>query len=331
VEARKDPVDVLLFVSLFPRSIAGPIVRLREIQGELRAPSPTVEDVREGAIRFAHGLAKKVLVADQIAPVADAAFSTASSGELTTPAAWIGILAYTLQLYFDVSGYSDMAIGIAKMLGFTLPENFRRPYAASSMTDFWRRWHMTLSRWFRDYVYIPLGGNRGSERATYRNLTVVFLLTGLWHGAAWTFVLWGAYHGAWLAIERRGGWREPAERVGAAALRRASTFLIVLIGWVLFRAGTPGVAADYYRAMVDLHGGMTPQVDAALTNRAGVTLALASLIVLAPAREAGGLWLARAHSLVPAVARTATLGLVLPLSLAYALAGNFSPFLYIRF
>ncbi len=155
VKARRDPLDVLLFVALFPRSIAGPIVRLREIQHDLRRPQPTLEGIAEGSVRFSQGLAKKVLIADQIAPIADACFATASRGEpLSMTAAWLGALAYSLQLYFDFSGYSDMAIGIARMLGFKLPENFNRPYSAVSVTDFWRRWHMTLSRWFRDYVYI---------------------------------------------------------------------------------------------------------------------------------------------------------------------------------
>ncbi len=162
-----------------------------------------------------------MLIADQIAPVADAAFAAAGDGSLTTTAAWIGALAYALQLYFDFSGYSDMAIGIGMMLGFRLPENFNRPYSSVSITDFWRRWHVTLSRWFRDYVYISLGGNRRGERATYRNLAIVFILTGFWHGAQWAFVLWGLYHGAWMLIERRMGWRAVDGPVRFVPLRRA--------------------------------------------------------------------------------------------------------------
>ncbi len=163
-----------------------------------------------GVYRFAHGLGKKVLIADTVAPIADAVFAT-PAGELGTMTALLGLVAYTVQLYFDFSGYSDMAIGIGQMFGFKLPENFDRPYASRSVTEFWRRWHMSLSRWFRDYLYVPLGGNRGSGLATYRNLIIVFLVTGLWHGAAWTFVVWGAYHGLILLVERRLGiGRDPA-------------------------------------------------------------------------------------------------------------------------
>lgn len=332
VAPRRDPLDVLLFVSFFPRSIAGPITRLREIQAELRAPRPRPEQVGAGAIRFAHGLAKKVLIADQIAPIADAAFAAAGNGTLTTPAAWVGVVAFALQLYFDFSGYSDMAIGIGMMLGFRLPENFNRPYSAVSVTDFWRRWHMTLSRWFRDYVYIPLGGSQRGSRKTYRNLLIVFLLTGLWHGAAWVFVLWGLYHGAWLMIERRMGWRAVDDSPPRhAAARRAATFLIVLVGWVLFRAESLDVALDYYAAMVAPAGGLTAPVSAALTDQALFALALASLIVLAPGARNGGRWLAETAGRVPAIARLATLLLVLPLALVYAFAQEFSPFLYFQF
>jgi len=331
VEARRDPFDVLLFVAFFPRSIAGPITRMREIQADLRAPRPRAADVGAGATRFAHGLAKKVLIADQIAPVADAAFAAAGSGSLTTSAAWIGALAFALQLYFDFSGYSDMAIGIGMMLGFRLPENFRRPYSAVSMTDFWRRWHMTLSRWFRDYVYIPLGGNRHGERATYRNLLLVFALTGLWHGAAWSFVLWGLYHGAWLMLERRMGWRAVDGPVAHAALRRAATFLIVLVGWVLFRAATLGDALHFYEAMLVPARGVTPAVADALTSQATFALALAALIALVPGAIGGGRWLAEAGGRVPALARAATLAVVLPVALAFAFASTFSPFLYFQF
>lgn len=331
VEPRRDPTDVLLFVAFFPRSIAGPITRLREIQAELHEPRPRLEEINAGAIRFAYGLAKKVLIADQIAPVADAAFA-ASGGDLTTSAAWIGALAFTLQLYFDFSGYSDMAIGIGQMLGFRLPENFRRPYSAVSLTDFWRRWHMTLSRWFRDYVYIPLGGSRGGSRATYRSLLIVFALTGFWHGAAWSFVLWGLYHGAWLMLERRFGWRAVGDQPPRhAGLRRACTFLIVLVGWVLFRAESLGQAGDFYEAMVVPTGGLTLAVEEALTNQALAAFAVAMLIVLLPGLRSGGRWLAEASGQVPAAARFATLGVVLPLALVFAFAQTFSPFLYFQF
>lgn len=332
VRARRDPLDVLLFVALFPRSIAGPIVRLREIQHELRAPRPHAEMVQAGAIRFAHGLAKKVLIADQIAPIADAAFASAADGTLTTSAAWIGAVAYALQLYFDFSAYSDMAIGIALMLGFRLPENFDRPYSSHSITDFWRRWHMTLSRWFRDYVYIPLGGSRGGPRATQRNLLIVFALTGIWHGAGWAFLLWGLYHGAWLMIERRARWRHGVnDETPLPWLRRASVLLIVLIGWVLFRAESLGLAADYYKAMLVPTSGLTASVDLALDRQSLFCLVAGACVVLLPRHRSGGRLLMEGTGRRVAALRVVLLIAILPVSLALAFSSDYSPFLYFQF
>src|SRR4051812_20068857 len=194
------------------------------------------------------------------------------AASLDLPLAWVGIVAYTLQIYFDFSGYSDMAIGLGRVLGFPYPENFNQPYRSLSITEFWRRWHMTLSRWFRDYVYIPLGGSRGTQAQTVRNLLVVFALTGAWHGAAWTFVLWGFYNGVLLVGERLGGVAALPER-RLEVPRRALTFLLVVLGWVLFRSGSVGQAGDFYAAMVPhgdlalhpfLSGVLTPQVKLAL-------------------------------------------------------------------
>lgn len=332
VEARRDPLDVLLFVALFPRSIAGPIVRLREIQHELRAPRPRADMVQDGVIRFSHGLAKKVLIADQIAPIADAAFASAADGTLTTSAAWIGAVAYALQLYFDFSAYSDMAIGIGLMLGFRLPENFDRPYSSESITDFWRRWHMTLSRWFRDYVYIPLGGNRGDARATQRNLLIVFALTGVWHGAGWAFLLWGLYHGAWLMLERRAGWRHGVDdRARRPALRRASVLLIVLVGWVVFRAESLDLAFDYYRTMVVPSGGLNRDVDIALDRQSLFCLALAACVVVLPRRRSGGRTLVEGTGRRIVAMRVVVVGVLLPVALLQAFSSDFSPFLYFQF
>ena len=211
------------YMAFFPQLIAGPIIRYKQIDDQIRTPPPRsqrLDDLAEGFPRFALGLCKKVLIADQVAPIADAAFS--GDGDLTTGAAWIGALAYTIQIYFDFSGYSDMAIGLARMFGFKFPENFARPYSAVSMTDFWRRWHITLSSWFRDYVYIPLGGSRVSQRVTVRNLMIIFLLVGFWHGAAWTFVLWGVYNGALLVAERLTGISKAPDARLAAPRRAAS-------------------------------------------------------------------------------------------------------------
>lgn len=330
VEARRDPLDVLLFVALFPRSIAGPIVRLREIQHDLRRPQPTAELMSAGAMRFSYGLAKKVLIADQIAPIADAAFVAAEAGTLSTSAAWIGAVAYALQLYFDFSAYSDMAIGIGMMLGFRLPENFNRPYSAVSMTDFWRRWHMTLSRWFRDYVYIPLGGNRSGGARTYVNLLIVFGLTGIWHGAAWAFLIWGLYHGSWLMLERKMGWRATDGPVRHAWARRLAVLLIVLIGWVTFRAESMSLAVDFYSAMFTPTGSGLTALDGTLGTQAVVALLIGASVVLLPGVRSGGRAIIDGGGLQVTALRTAVL-LALPVVLAYSLASSYSPFLYFQF
>jgi len=200
--ASRNPVAFIAYIAMFPQLVAGPIVRYREIADQLpQQRFHRLDDFAAGFPRFALGLTKKVIVADQLGPVVATCFDT-SPHDMTFAIAWLGAIAYTLQLYFDFSGYSDMAIGLGRMLGFRLPENFARPYSSVTVTEFWRRWHMSLSRWFRDYVYIPLGGNRHGVAKTYRNLGIVFVLTGFWHGANWTFLVWGLYHGALLVIER---------------------------------------------------------------------------------------------------------------------------------
>lgn len=328
------PVDrfgeLLLCVCLFPHLIAGPIVRFAQLQDELRARHRTVEGFAGGVVRFTHGLAKKVLIADVVAEVADAAFTT-DPGRLSGGVAAIGILAYTLQIYFDFSGYSDMAIGLAAMLGFHFPENFNRPYSAVSVTDFWRRWHMSLSTWFRDYLYIPLGGNQRGELATLRNLLLVFFVTGLWHGAAATFVIWGLYHGAWLLIERVTGLRRAPRSTAAVVARRAATAAIVMVGWVFFRAPTLSGATGYLGALFGGWGRQTlPQLQAVLDHRTTLTLALASLVFLVPPSWSTPQFLA-ASTPRAAAWRVALVGVGLPLAVVFIAAGSFSPFLYFRF
>jgi alginate O-acetyltransferase complex protein AlgI len=331
VQARRSLLDVLLFVFLFPRSIAGPIVRLREIQDQLGPRPVLLDDLADGVTRFVHGLLKKVLVADQVAPVADAAF--AGGTHPTTTGAWLGALAYAIQIYFDFSGYSDMAIGLAQMFGFRLPENFNRPYSAVSITDFWRRWHMTLSRWFRDYLYIPLGGNRGTPGRVYANLALVFLLVGFWHGAQWTFVVWGAYHGALLILERVTGQRMTGDgKVAAVAVRRAVTFLLVLIGWVFFRASSIDAAGRFLGRMFWPHGfAPGPGVETALTNQVLLIGGLALLVTLLPRRLVIGRVLASARGGGAMLGRVGEVAIGLPIALLLVVSGTFSPFLYFRF
>ncbi|MCD4735918.1 MAG: MBOAT family protein, partial [Bacteroidales bacterium] len=199
----KKVTDYALYILMFPQLIAGPIVRFNEIAGQIedRSRNENLNNRITGFFRFTIGLAKKVLIANVMGEHVDAVFEL-SPEQLTTLTTWIGILAYAFQIYFDFSGYSDMAIGLGRMMGFDFPENFRNPYISQSITEFWRRWHITLGKWMRDYLYIPLGGNRGSGMRTYFNLWVVFLISGLWHGAAWNFVLWGVFHGFFLVMER---------------------------------------------------------------------------------------------------------------------------------
>jgi alginate O-acetyltransferase complex protein AlgI len=235
VEVQKNPLRLALYVSLFPQLIAGPIVRYRDVARDIASRHVRREDLATGAWRFTVGLAKKMLLANVFAIPADLVFQSPVQ-EMTPAAVWVGVFAYTLQIYFDFSGYSDMAIGIGRMLGFHFLENFNYPYIASSVTDFWRRWHISLSTWFRDYLYIPLGGNRGGMFKTGRNLVVVFFLCGLWHGASWNFVVWGLFHGGFLVLERLLKGPGPAKM--GWGLGHAWTLAVVCIGWVLFRAET---------------------------------------------------------------------------------------------
>ncbi len=234
-----NPVDYALFISFFPQLVAGPIVRAREFFADLyQWRKPTAEEASRGLMLLLLGLAKKTVMADQFAQIANGYFEDTAKhpGMLS---AWSGVIAFGIQIYFDFSGYTDMSIGMAKLLGFHFPVNFRRPYLASSMTDFWHRWHISLSRWLRDYLYIPLGGNRGGALKTYRNLMLTMLLGGLWHGASWNFVAWGGYHGALLSVERMFRGNKPAESktwTMLYPLQALITFALAMVGWVFFRA-----------------------------------------------------------------------------------------------
>lgn len=243
--------DYALYVILFPQLIAGPIVRYNEISEELqdRRAKINADNRLLGIFRFSLGLAKKVLIANVLGAEADRIFGMEES-MLKAQHAWYGVLCYTFQIYFDFSGYSDMAIGIGRMLGFTFPENFRNPYISGSITEFWRRWHITLSTWMRDYLYIPLGGNRVKAGRLYINLWTVFLISGLWHGAAWTFVIWGAYHGALLVLERL-FLLKLYDRM-PRLLRVLIIFVLVMIGWVFFRADDLGIAWQFIESMFSL-------------------------------------------------------------------------------
>ena len=237
----KNFIDFACYVSLFPQLVAGPIIRFSEVADQLQERSHTVEKFARGVAFVSLGMAKKILLANPCGKIADTVFDAGSALPLD---AWYGVLAYSFQIYFDFSGYSDMAIGLGLMLGFVFPKNFDSPYKAASITDFWRRWHMSLSTWLRDYLYIPLGGSRKGPRRTYVNLALVMLLGGLWHGAAWNFVIWGGFHGLLLAGERMRGKKSFFAALPRPA-RVGGTFFLVLISWVFFRADNLGRATDY--------------------------------------------------------------------------------------
>ena len=230
-KVQKNPLNLLLYVSMFPQLIAGPIVRYQSIEEEITGRKESVEKFSNGLRRFILGLGKKVLLANSLAVVSDYVFTEVPFEEYSSALCWLGAIAYTLQIYFDFSGYSDMAIGLGSMFGFTFPENFNYPYISASVTDFWRRWHMSLGQWFRDYVYIPLGGNRVSKLRWFFNIFTVWLLTGFWHGAAYNFILWGLYFGIILVIEKL-----LLSKVlkYAYGIRNIYTLLLIIIGWVIF-------------------------------------------------------------------------------------------------
>lgn len=260
VPAQRSFAKFLLYISLFPQLIAGPIVRYADVAGQIDARSFDAADAFYGATRFCIGLAKKVLLADAAGKVA-AQILDGSAASATTAAAWLGIVLYTFEIYFDFSGYSDMAIGMGRIFGFKYPENFRLPYTSRSITEFWRRWHISLSTWFRDYVYIPLGGNRCVKWKHVRNITVVWLLTGLWHGAAWTFILWGVWF-CLLLLGEKFLWGGVLNKT-PALVRHGYTMLAVVISWVLFRSVDLPQAWAYLGAMFGQTTGLAQDGQAA--------------------------------------------------------------------
>ena len=350
--AQKSPVHAALYLLLFPQLIAGPIIRYRDLADQLARRTVSIDDFAYGVRRFVVGLAKKMLVANVVAETADRIFAMPAA-QLSAAHAWLAIVCYTFQIYFDFSGYSDMAIGLGRMFGFRFPENFRWPYVARSVQEFWRRWHLSLSTWFRDYLYIPLGGNRVSRGRQYRNLVTVFFLCGLWHGASWNFVIWGLWHGAFLVAERilvspaRPTRREemipqppqPAIRSGPLhwpIWPHVYTMLVVMIGWVFFRADTLAGAVAFLRAMF---GGaataptpytvgwyLTPELWLALAAGAVGSTPWVPLAALHLER--------RPHSMPPwalALVNTAALAALLVASLTYVAARTYNPFIYFRF
>lgn len=271
VTVQKNPFNVGLYISFFPQLIAGPIIRYHDVASQILRRTITPAKMASGIRRFIIGLGKKVLIANTMAIVTDQIFSL-TPDQFTRGLAWLGILCYTLQIYFDFSGYSDMAIGLGRMFGFEFIENFRYPYTSQSIREFWRRWHISLSTWFRDYLYIPLGGNRKTSLKTYVNLIIVFFLCGLWHGASWTFVVWGLWHGFFLIMERL--------RFGnlLASLwtpfRHTYALIVIMTGWVFFRSQDMGYAFAYLQALAGFAKGDGVEIFVAMYLNREVLIAL---------------------------------------------------------
>ena len=335
--AQKSPVHAALYLLLFPQLIAGPIIRYREIADQLAKRSVALSDFAYGVRRFVIGLAKKMLIANVVARPADQIFGL-PAGQLGPAQAWVGIACYTIQIYFDFSGYSDMAIGLGRMFGFQFPENFRWPYISHTVQEFWRRWHISLSAWFRDYLYVPLGGSRVPLRRTYVNLVTVFFLCGLWHGASWNFVVWGLFHGAFLVLERI-GLAHQIRRL-RPGLQHLYLLTVVMVGWVFFRADTLRGAVAFLGAMAGmaaseptpytLHWFLTPEVVLAL----GLGAIGSTPLIPAVAR-----WRDRWETVNRSSETVAQLGVIGATALALLLvtsivqiaAGTYNPFIYFRF
>jgi len=274
-KAQRNLLDLGLYISLFPQLIAGPIIRYHDVASQIKKRRVTSSGFIYGIRRFVIGLSKKVMIADPLALVADQVFAIHPM-DMASSIAWLGIICYTLQIFFDFSGYSDMAIGIGKMLGFDFLENFNFPYISKSIQEFWRRWHISLSNWFRDYLYIPLGGNRKGSVRTYVNLIIVFLVTGIWHGAAWNFLVWGIYHGFFLIIERLG--LDKVLKRSPSFIAHIYCLLVVMIGWVFFKAVDLSYAIGYLKSMFGIYNGWDYQPLIYMDNYRSIVLVLGILL-----------------------------------------------------
>ncbi len=322
--AQRNAVTFGAFVTMFPQLIAGPIVKYKTVAAALDRRVCASEDFALGARRFCVGLAKKVLLANTVGELWDASLASQSAGTLTVFGGWLGLLAYSFQIYFDFSGYSDMAIGMGRMLGFRFEENFRYPYLASSVTDFWRRWHMSLTSWFREYLYIPLGGNRRGTWRTVRNILVVWLCTGFWHGASWNFLLWGLYFALWLLLEKYA--LKGVLYAAPCWVKHLYTLFVAAVGWGIFAIEDLGRCGAYLR--ICFGGGMLWSALDGFHLRS-YAVSLAALAVASTTLGRDG-W-ARLPEKARAVLAPALMLSALVLSTAYLVDGSYNPFLYFRF
>lgn len=335
VQVQKNFLDLALYISFFPQLIAGPIVRYYDVATQFANRTMSMEKAAFGIQRFIFGLAKKVIVANTFAFIADGIFNNPAAS-LSTSAAWLGIISYTIQIYFDFSGYSDMALGLAKIFGFDFPENFNYPYSSQSIKEFWRRWHISLSTWFRDFLYIPLGGNKGSELKTLRNLLIVFFCTGFWHGANWTFIVWGMYHGLFLLLERLG--LDKIISKLPSPLRVAYTLLVVMIGWVFFRADKIPEAWIFIERMFGISSGATTSVFAIefINPKVVILFIFAILYSFRIFRAVSDRYMTK-FSMAPVLEYRFLLAkftfaiVIFFFALAYLAANTYNPFIYFRF
>ncbi|MCK4663399.1 MAG: MBOAT family protein [Bacteroidales bacterium] len=331
-EPLKTVKDYLVYIMLFPQMIAGPIVRFNKIadQIENRQDLETIDNKLLGFFRFVIGLAKKVLIANVMGAQADNIFSF-SGDELTTSLAWIGIVAYSLQIYFDFSGYSDMAIGIGRMIGFKFPENFNNPYISRSISEFWRRWHITLSSWMRDYLYIPLGGSRvNNSYRLYFNLWIVFLISGLWHGAAWNFVIWGAYHGLFLILDKM-FLLKVLGKIGKYP-SIIFTHFVTLVGWVIFRAESYEQVKFYLSKMfVADMSGETIYFDAKFWSIMLIGLIFSFIVAFKPGERLQNIVFYTDFKIKGIIVMAVVSVVLLLLSIGSITSSGFNPFIYFRF
>jgi alginate O-acetyltransferase complex protein AlgI len=322
--------NYILYSFLFPHLIAGPIVKYNFVSDQINNRDETAFKFIAGFVRFSIGLGKKVLIANVIGEYSHQLLYESNSVELTSGTVWLGMLAYTFQIYFDFSGYSDMAIGLGKMLGFHFPENFDRPYISSSISEFWRKWHITLGDFMKNYLYIPLGGNKVSNWKIYRNLLIVFILSGLWHGDNWTFIAWGLFHGFWLIIDRL-FLLKILNKIKFLAI--PFTFLVVLNGWVLFQAPSIESAMEQYKIMWKFDHFSLPIIQNTSYFNIHILVAfLFCLLGLSPLiRRFSNSFITEQQKPIYLFSTVVIAGIIFILSMAEVIAGNFNPFIYFKF
>ena len=329
VKAQRDIYKLALYITLFPQLVAGPIVKYHDVDEQISDRTVTFDKVAYGVKRFIVGLAKKMLIANTLGAVADKIF-TQPVENFDALTAWIGAIAYTLQLYYDFSGYSDMAIGLGSVFGFKFLENFNYPYISKSITEFWRRWHISLSTWFKEYLYIPLGGNRVSKRRNLFNLFVVFLATGVWHGASWNFIFWGLWHGAFIIFEKITGWHKKEGGLKINIAQHIYTMFAFVIGWVMFRADNMAYAWDYLKNMFGLisEHKITYKLPYYIDNIEIITFAVAILCAMPIFR---GMLEVKYERKVLRTIINIWLIVLFVLSASSIAASTYNPFIYFRF